>query len=115
MKIRYLILITTMAFSGFSVSAVAHPCDREPGHKHCDQGPGGGDGDSIVYTAKLTGAFAFNTLENDENIVAVTPNKRGSSLHGETLDISIPGYNSEEDSTDCERIADQDTYDACMT
>jgi hypothetical protein len=117
MKIRYLILITTMAFLGFSVNAVAHNCDLhdDQSHKHCNKGPGGDDGDSIVYTAELTGAFEFNTLGDNERIVVVTPNKRGSSLHGETLDISIPGHSLDGEPTDCERIKDQAAYDACMT
>jgi hypothetical protein len=42
MKARYLILLTTLAFLGFSVSAVAHPCqdgDDPLDHKHCRDAP----------------------------------------------------------------------------
>ena len=35
MKTRYLAILATLAFLGFSVPAAAHPCDRDPGHKHC--------------------------------------------------------------------------------
>jgi hypothetical protein len=40
MKARYLILITTLAFLGFSVTAVADRClDYDEDHKHCVQEP----------------------------------------------------------------------------
>ncbi len=35
MKTRYFAMLTTLAFLGFSVPAAAHPCERDPGHKHC--------------------------------------------------------------------------------
>ncbi len=35
MKTRYLAILATLAFLGFSVPAAAHPCERDPGHKHC--------------------------------------------------------------------------------
>lgn len=106
MKTRYLMILTALAFLGFSVSAAAHPCDRhdDKSHKHCDNEPGGGDG-SIVYTAKLSGAFVFN-----EN---VTPNKRKSSLHSnQDLDLERSGY-----PTACSDISieDEETYKACQT
>jgi hypothetical protein len=117
MNTRILTILSLLALLGFSANAVAHSCDRHENksHKHCANEPGGGDGESIVYTAELTGAFVFNTLGDDNSIVVVTPNKRESSLHGEPLDISIPGYNPGKDSWDCERITDEPTYDACMT
>jgi len=43
MKTRYLTILTTLAFLGFSVSVVAHPCkhhiDTEPEHPHCNSTP----------------------------------------------------------------------------
>ncbi len=38
MKTRYLSILATLVFLGFSVPAAAHPCERAPGHKHCDVG-----------------------------------------------------------------------------
>jgi hypothetical protein len=65
MNTRFLTLLTTLAFLGFSVTVAAHPCDRAPGHKHCDSDPGGG-GSSVVYTAELIhGAFKFNVLGSE--------------------------------------------------
>jgi hypothetical protein len=74
MNARFLTLLTTLAFLGFSVTVAAHPCDRAPGHKHCDSDPGGG-GSSVVYTAELTqGVFTFNIHEStaEPDIVDVT-------------------------------------------
>jgi len=105
MKTRYLMILTALAFLGFSANAVAHPCDRhvDKSHKHCDNEPGGGDG-SIVYTAKLSGAFVF-----DED---VTPNKRESSLHSnQDLDLERPGSLAV-----CSlKSMDLETFDACQT
>jgi len=65
MNTRFLTILTTLAFLGFSVTVAAHPCYRAPGHKHCDSDPGGG-GSSVVYTAELIhGAFKFNILPSD--------------------------------------------------
>ena len=57
MKNRYLILLTTLTFFGYSVAAPAHDCSRhqDQNHKHC------GGGGAISYTAKLiAGAFTFD-------------------------------------------------------
>ena len=35
MNTRYLAILVTSAFLGFSATAAAHPCERDPGHKHC--------------------------------------------------------------------------------
>ena len=35
MNTRYLAILVTLALLGFSVPAAAHPCERDPGHKHC--------------------------------------------------------------------------------
>jgi hypothetical protein len=47
MKTRYLAILATLAFLGFSVPAIAHDCLRHtnPDHKHC---VGGGGGDFTV-------------------------------------------------------------------
>jgi hypothetical protein len=77
-----LTLLTTLAFLGFSVTVAAHPCDRAPGHKHCDSDPGGG-GSSVVYTAELiSGAFNFRTEQGALGEVSVTPISMGNELVG---------------------------------
>ena len=45
MKTRYLTILTTLAFLGFAVPAVAHDCARhsDPNHKHCSGGGGTAD------------------------------------------------------------------------
>jgi hypothetical protein len=90
MKIRYLTLITTLAFLGFSVSAMAHDCSRHlnnPNHKHCDVDPPSGG--AIVYTAELTmGAFVFNTDPGLDSVVVVTPNSMANTFSSkEDLDM----------------------------
>jgi len=82
--------------------------------------PGGGGEGPIVYTAKLIGAFEFNTLVGGKSIVEVTPNKRKSSLHSsEKLDMVRPGFDLGADPqiVTCENIPVDDgkTYDACRT
>lgn len=83
MKTRYLTMLTTLAFLGFSVSVTAHDCERhkDQTHKHCGGG-GGGEG-AIVYTAELTGAFVFD--------VVVTPNSKENQLRSEeNLEMVLP-------------------------
>jgi hypothetical protein len=65
MIVRYLILITTLAFLGFSISGFAAKpvC---PGDPRCK--PDDGDGGSVVYTVALTaGVFRFNAEEASLN------------------------------------------------
>ncbi len=77
MKTRYLAILATLTFLGFSVPAAAHDCSRhnDPNHKHC---VGGGNGDPVTYTAELQGAFVFGplsvTLEGqDERLISSDP------------------------------------------
>jgi len=82
MKIRYLTLLTTLAFLCFSGSAIAHPCEREPGHMHCDTDPGGGP--EPEYTAELTrGDFVFGG--NSGILENLTVDRKGTSLPGNQL------------------------------
>lgn len=54
MKIRYLILFTTLVFLGFSVTAAAHRCNApDPNHKHCNLEPS--DDPSAWYDVTITG------------------------------------------------------------
>ena len=59
MKTRYLAVLATVAFLGFSVPASAHPCSRDdrPEHKHCN-----GGGDDSVNEAKYSLEF-FGPIE----------------------------------------------------
>lgn len=63
MNLRYLILLTTLAFFlGFSVTAVAHPCKHhlaanDPDHPHCDESPKGNpnsESNDKVFPVKVT-------------------------------------------------------------
>ena len=49
--------VFALASLGFSVPAGAHPCERAPGHKHCDD-----EGPQTTYTAELRGALVFAPL-----------------------------------------------------
>jgi hypothetical protein len=104
MKNRYLILLTTLTFLGFSAAAPAHDCSRhqDQNHKHCDSGGSGGGG-AITYTAELTeGAFDFDVI--------VAPNSRENGLlSSEDLYMVRPG---EPDNGVC--LA-SDTRDECLT
>ena len=56
MKIRYLTLLATLVFLGFSVTTMAHPCKHhttDPTHEHCSQEPG--DDPSPWYDVTITG------------------------------------------------------------
>ena len=67
MNTRFLTILVTLAFLGFSVSVLAgKKCDEDPNHRSCG-GPSG------KYTAALKGDFAFAP-------VVVTPGKKGGSL-----------------------------------
>jgi hypothetical protein len=77
MNPRYLILLTTLVFLGFSGSAAAHPC-QGPGdtHKHCPTDTPGTD-IPAEYTAELTvGGFEFGKLKG------LTANRKGMGLPG---------------------------------
>jgi hypothetical protein len=91
MNTRFLTLLLSLAFFGFSSSVMAHACfkDDRPGHRHCIDGPG-----PVVtpeYTAALTvGGFRFNP-------VGITPNNRDSGYNtvlqlnmGRPVTTSVP-------------------------
>ncbi len=61
MNTRYLAVLATLAFLGFSVPAAADPCEGPMDtHKHCkDRGGSGGGEADVTYRADLTGAFVF--------------------------------------------------------
>jgi hypothetical protein len=75
LRISVLLIFTTMLIP---IGASAHCEDKHgPGHPHCDTGDPTDPGDSITYVATLTGAFAFDTVNNS---VDVTANKQGNVL-----------------------------------
>lgn len=98
MKTRYLTLVTTLAFFGFSISAFAAK-PQCPGDPRCKDD----SGDTITYTAELTaGAFDFD--------VAVAPvSKENGLMSSEGLYMVRPG---EPDNGVC--LA-SDTRDECLT
>lgn len=56
-----------------AASVLAHPCDRDPGHKHCDSGDGGGGSTNDSGTdLKLSCLFMDNDSDN------VTSDGRGA-------------------------------------
>lgn len=78
MNFRILTILTALAFLGFSVTALAHPCDRDPGHRHCNTEP------EPEYTAELTtGDFVFGTSTG--TLDGLTPNRKGTGLPGNQL------------------------------
>jgi hypothetical protein len=103
MNPRYLILLTTLVFLGFSGSAAAHPC-QGPGdtHKHCPTDTPGTD-IPAEYTAELTvGGFEFGKLKG------LTANRKGMALPGnEPLEMepAKPGGQDQWDTI----------FDACLS
>jgi hypothetical protein len=77
MNTRFLTVLTTLAFLGFSVSAFAGKVVKCQTWPNCD-------GEPITYTAELTGAFEFNTVD-------VTEVAEGDLRSGEDLLMSRPG------------------------
>jgi hypothetical protein len=80
MKIRYLTLLTTLVFLGFTVSAFAGKpvC---PGDPRCKPDDGGGDETTAEYTAELiSGGFVFATATG--KLLGLTANRKGRSLPG---------------------------------
>lgn len=92
MKIRYLAVVATLVFSGFSNPAAAHPCSRDPSpsHKHCDNGDPGGS--QATYTVELMGrVFHFGPPAVD-----VAPDAKAEALMPDPavpLTFSRPGGN----------------------
>ncbi len=83
MNTRYLAVLATLAFLGFSVPAAADPCAGPlDTHKHCkDRGGSGGGEADVTYTADLTGAFVFNNE-------GMTANPKGTVLRGQA-DVTL--------------------------
>ena len=102
MKSRYLIFLTALGFFGFSVTAVAHPCDRDPGHKHCDSDP--------IYTAALiNGGFRFSAVD-------VTLNRRGNIFNSvNELDMYDDGTTDESDGQEPFDSGDQEAWDTVFS
>jgi len=80
MKFRYLALFITLIFLGFSVTAVAHPCSREPGHRHCD--PGGTNDSGKVYLATLY----FDDTSGD----SIKSDGNGPYVNGADAELRMP-------------------------
>jgi len=79
-------VLFTLAFLGFSTSAIAHACfkDDRPVHRHCIDSPGGTEGQTEYTVALTAGGFRLNPVD-------ITPNKRGSGYNSvHTLDMSRP-------------------------
>ncbi len=53
-------------FVGWAVTSLhAHPCDREPGHKHCNGEPPPPDsGEPAEYSVEITGAVSGHSFDN---------------------------------------------------
>ena len=80
---RFLTVLTTLVFLGFSVSAFAgKDCVSGDTRPKCnpDSGGGGGGGTSGGYTVTLIGGFSFTA-------VAATPGKKGGSLLSDSMII----------------------------
>ena len=92
MKIRFLTLLTTLAFLGLCVSVPAFAgkiknCDPPDPHPSCKD-----DGVSTMYTAELVdGAFIFNLNDEVTRDRIVIPNSRETDLIGsEVAQMSRP-------------------------
>jgi len=86
MNPRYLILLTTLAFLGFSSSALMAKPEK------CDDWPNCPNPDPDVtatYTAQLTGGyFVFETADGTGILTGLTTNSRGTALSGD-FDIKM--------------------------
>jgi hypothetical protein len=109
MNPRFLILLTTLAFLGFSGSTAAHPC--QPGetpevHKHCRGEVPDPDPEPVVpaeYTAELTtGDFVFGEL------TGLTSNRKGTGLPGNGMLEMDPAKSGGQDQWDT-------IFDACLS
>jgi hypothetical protein len=84
MNTRFLTILTTLAFLGFSISAFAGKVVKCPTWPECE-------GVTITYTAQLFGEFVFNTSSGDDDIVDVTEVAEGDLRSGESLLMFRPG------------------------
>ena len=105
MNPRYLILLTTLAFLGFSSSALmAKPikCDIWPNCPNPNPNPEPG----VVYTARLTaGGFVFTLGE----LTDLTANGKGTALSGpDPLSMDIWGF---DDDPEGPSLYDADAWD----
>jgi hypothetical protein len=82
---QFLVILTVLSFSCFSLSAFAAPPPKCEPWPQCKGGDDGGGGTSAEYTAALTaGGFRFGPVD-------ITPNNRGTGFSSTLkLDMSRP-------------------------
>ncbi len=86
MKTRYLVILATLAFVGFSVPASAHNCSRhvETSHKHC-----AGGGAETTYTVNM---MVTSPSTPDAFMCTGTADKRlGPSFGPNACEVELDG------------------------